>query len=231
MTNTPLGWERILGAVLGGAATPKRRQRRRTTRSADKGLINVSIGSGNSRALNSALGTLATIAATALAKTLSGGGEGQAAPAPAPRRQVDVRPPAGLPQTGATPWTPPPVEAGPDADSAETLLLLRVAIAAAKADGVLDRDERAHIAGQLDAAGLSPAERDYVLRDLESPVDVAEVAKQARDPMFAAQLYAAAVAAIGEVSPAERDFLDRIGTALRLDKAATAAIEARLSAG
>jgi len=232
MASSSLSAERILGALLRGAAAPPRR-RRRTTKASNSGLINISLGSGSSRGLNSALGALATIAATALAKSLSGGGQAAPAPTPAParspRRSVDVQPSAGVPSTGATPWTPPPVEAsGPDADSAEALLLIRAAIAAAKADGVLDKDERTHIAGQLDAAGLSAEERDYVLRDLDSPLDVAAIAKEARDPMLAAQVYAAAVAAAGEISAAERAFLDALGSKLRLDKAATAAIEARL---
>ncbi len=46
--------------------------------------------------------------------------------------------------------------------------------------------------------------------------------------MLAAQLYAAAFAAAGEVSAAERAWLDRLAKALRLDAAASAAIEARL---
>lgn len=220
---------RVLGALLGGAATPPRRRRRTP---ANRGLINVSIGSGGSRALNAALGTLATVAAKALADTLAGPATPapRPAPAPAPRRPVDVRPPARLPQTGATPWTPPPVEAaGPSADSAEALLLVRAAIAAAKADGTLDAGERAHIAGQLDAAGLSAEERDFVLRDLDTPLAPEAIAKQVRDPMLAAQVYAAAVAGAGEVSEAERAFLDTLARALRLDGAATAAIEARLA--
>jgi uncharacterized membrane protein YebE (DUF533 family) len=101
-------------------------------------------------------------------------------------------------------------------------------IAAARADGTVDREERAAIAKQLDSAGLTPAERDRVLADFDRPASIEELARGARDPMLAAQLYAAAFGAAGELSPDERAWLDRLGVALRLDKAAIAAIERRL---
>jgi uncharacterized membrane protein YebE (DUF533 family) len=47
--------------------------------------------------------------------------------------------------------------------------------------------------------------------------------------MLAAQLYAAAVVGAGEVTAAERAWLDEFAKALKLDRAATAAIEARLT--
>jgi uncharacterized membrane protein YebE (DUF533 family) len=71
-------------------------------------------------------------------------------------------------------------------------------------------------------------ERDHVLADFDRPATIEDLARQARDPMLAAQLYAAAAAAVGEVSAPERIWLDRFGAALRLDKSAQAAIEKRL---
>jgi uncharacterized membrane protein YebE (DUF533 family) len=103
-------------------------------------------------------------------------------------------------------------------------------IAAAKSDGSVDAAERAAIAGQLDAAGLSPEERDFVLNDFDRPLTPEALAKEARDPMLRARLYAAAFAACGNVTPAERAWLDALAKAMRLDKAAAAAIEERLSA-
>ncbi|MBY0336851.1 MAG: tellurite resistance TerB family protein, partial [Acetobacteraceae bacterium] len=107
-------------------------------------------------------------------------------------------------------------------------LLLRAMIAAARADGQVDAGERRAIAAQLDAAGLSAAERDAVLRDFDNPATPDELAREARDPMLAAQLYAAAVAAAGEISAGERAWLDRLATGLKLDQAARRAIESRL---
>lgn len=213
--------ERLLGALIGGAATPPRR--RRTTRTAASPL--------GSRQTASAIGALASIAASVLGGVFSGG----TTQAPARGRVPDTR---GEPWSGApasapsrapvgTGWSPPPAPA-PDAEDSEGLLLVRAAIAAAKADGALDAEERAHITRQLDDAGLTQAERDFVLGDLQRPLSPAELAKQARDPMLAAQVYAAAAASAGSVSDTERAWLDSLAQALRLDRAAAAAIEARL---
>jgi uncharacterized membrane protein YebE (DUF533 family) len=107
--------------------------------------------------------------------------------------------------------------------------MVRAMIAAAKADGRVDPAERAAIAGQLDAAGLSAAERDFVLADFDRPLTPEALAQEAADPMLRARLYAAAVAGAGEISAQERAWLDALAKALRLDKAAAAAIEERLA--
>jgi uncharacterized membrane protein YebE (DUF533 family) len=106
--------------------------------------------------------------------------------------------------------------------------MVRAMIAAAKADGGVDAAERGAIAAQLDAAGLSAEERDFVLADFDHPLSPEALAKQARDPMLRARIYAAAFAGAGEVTPAERTWLDSLARALKLDKAAAAAIEERL---
>jgi uncharacterized membrane protein YebE (DUF533 family) len=136
--------------------------------------------------------------------------------------------------TGASPWAqprpaPPPEPTGPEAEEAEALLMIRAMIAAAKADGRVDAAERAAIAAQLDAAGLSAEERDFVLADFDRPLTPEALARDARDPMLRARLYAAAFAGAGEVTPPERAWLDALAQALKLDKAAAAAIEERLS--
>jgi uncharacterized membrane protein YebE (DUF533 family) len=137
----------------------------------------------------------------------------------------------GATKPAADPWAPVATEAAeePSAESAEALLMLRVMIAAAKADGAIDAEERGRIAAQLDGAGLSAKARDAVLADFDKPQSPAALAKQATDPMLAAQLYAAAVVGAGEIAAAERAWLDELAKALKLDRAATAAIEARLA--
>jgi uncharacterized membrane protein YebE (DUF533 family) len=126
------------------------------------------------------------------------------------------------------PPAPEPAYDAPSAEDAESLLLVRAMIAAAKADGSVDAAERRAIADQLDAAGLDAEERDFVLADFDKPMTPEALAKQATDPMLRARLYAAAVAAMGEVTAAERDWLDRLAKAMKLDRAAAAAIEERL---
>ena len=123
--------------------------------------------------------------------------------------------------------TPPPVSA----EDREGLLMLRAMIAVAKADGQIDSEERARIADQLDAAGLSPAGRDAVLATFDADTTPEALAQEARDPMLAAQLYAAAVAGAASIEGAERAWLDSFARALRLDRAATEAIERRIRGG
>jgi uncharacterized membrane protein YebE (DUF533 family) len=219
---------RLAEALLGGAATPPRRRRRRAAPSL--------LGSSRSREAQAVRGlaTLAGIAIEALGRSRSA----PPPPAPAPaRRAPDLPPPRVETTPKPSPWgvrqPAPPTEPEPEApaaEEAEALLLIRAMIAAAVADGVTDAAERAAIAAQLDAAGLDVRERDFVLADFDRPMTPEALAREASDPMLAAQLYAAAVAAAGEISAGERAFLDRFAKALRLDKAAAAAIEQRLGA-
>lgn len=136
----------------------------------------------------------------------------------------------GATKPATDPWAPVKAEAEeePSAETAEALLMLRAMIAAAKADGAIDAEERSRIAAQLDDAGLSPAARDMVLADFDKPLTPAALAKLASDPMLAAQLYAAAVVGAGDIAATERAWLDEFAKALKLDHAAAAAIEARL---
>ena len=237
---------RSLGALVQGAATPPRRRR------ATGGAFGMSVT--QTRQIGRALGALAAAALDALKAPPPG--EATSAPTGKPAGRVrDVQPPPRIPQTGGSPWTPrpgrrePPApldepdgrragpeggpatgpEAMPAAEHAEALLLTQAMIAAARADGVTDAAERTAIARQLDAAGLTAAERDHVLASFDRPMTPQALAQAARDPMLRAQLYAAAAAAMGEIAPPERAWLDQFGTALKLDPAARASIEGRLA--
>jgi uncharacterized membrane protein YebE (DUF533 family) len=219
---------RVLGALLGGAAQTPQRRRRSTSPA--------SILTGRSTEARAAR-AIGALAVGALTEWMSRSRQPDPPPAPAtPPRPAHRGPAPRMPDTGASPWrvpttaAPQPEEpAGPAAEEAEALLMVRAMIAAAKADGAVDAAERRSIAAQLDAAGLSAEERDFVLADFDRPLTPADLAKEARDPMLKARLYAAAFAGAGEVTSAERAWLDQLAAALKLDKAAAAAIEARLA--
>ena len=235
---------RILGALVQGAATPPRRRR-------SAGAFGMT--ATQTRQLGRVLGSLAEAAMDAMkappAPRAPGGrgpvqdtaprgpgrdtaprGPGRDTAPPGPDREPAPR----IPQTGNSPWTPrpgtePPAPRDePGAEHAEAVLLTQTMIAAARADGVTDAKERAAIARQLDTAGLTAAERDHVLASFDKPATPEALAVQAGDPMLRAQLYAAAVAAMGEITLPERGWLDRLGVALKLDQAARTSIEARL---
>lgn len=225
-----MNFGRVLQALLRGAAPP----RRRAARPGAFGLNQT-----QTRQIGRALGTLAAAAAAAMA------GKGVAAPAPSPapaprtpaKGTAKTRAPAGeaprpaaparrLPQTAPT-SAPEPLDE-PRVENAEARLMLRAMIAAAKADGVVDRDERAAILEQLNAGGFTDQERDALLADFDRPATPQELGRAVRDPMLAAQVYAAAVFAAADMTEPERAWLDQLGTALKLDATARQAIEARL---
>jgi hypothetical protein len=236
--------ERILGALLGGAASGGLRPARRRRTPAP--LIDVRVGGSRTAAR-----ALASLAGAVLGTVLGGAG-GAPPPVPPPRRggpvdAASTRPPppppgrqgAPLPNPWSSPAPPRPAPrasgteaaagAATGAEDAEALLILRGMISCAKADGTLDAAERAAIADQLDRAGLDQAARDLVLAEFARPAGVAEIAAEVRDPVLAAQVYAAAFLAAGELGPAERAWLDGFARAAGLDQKAAKEIERRLS--
>jgi uncharacterized membrane protein YebE (DUF533 family) len=225
---------RVLGALLGGAAQPKRRRR---TTGVSGGVGSLLTGRSTEARAVRAIGALAAGAITEWMRSSSQPSAPAQAPKPAaPMRRASEAQAGRIPQTGGSPWATqrapdpgPEPSPGPDAEEAEALLMVRAMIAAAKADGTVDAAERAAIAGQLDAAGLTAEERDFVLADFDRPLTPEALAREARDPMLRARLYAAAFAAAGTITPPERAWLDALAKALKLDKAAAAAIEERLA--
>ncbi|MBR0682250.1 tellurite resistance TerB family protein [Roseomonas eburnea] len=164
-------------------------------------------------------------------------GGAKTAPTPGGRGSVPATGPWGAAPAGKPApegWAPVPGVPPPPSVSAEDregLLMLRAMIAAAKADGHVDSSERERIADQLAAAGLGTAARDAALAEFDRAAAPEELAREARDPMLAAQLYAAAVAGAASIEGAERAWLDGFAKALRLDRAATEAIERRIRGG
>ncbi|MGX9967071.1 DUF533 domain-containing protein [Roseomonas sp. F4] len=217
-----MNWNRVLGALLNGATRPPRRRLRRT-----------GLPGGGQMAMARTLARLATVAIEAMTRG------GQPAPAPAPVRRRTTKAAsapaptrsARLPDWTASPYSPPstPEPEAPVVETAEAVLMIRAMVAAAKADGAIDAAERQAIASQLDGAGLTAEERDFILADFDAPLTPEALAQQAGDPMLRARIYAAAVAAMDDITAPERAWLDRLGKALRLDRQAAEAIEERLA--
>lgn len=107
-------------------------------------------------------------------------------------------------------------------------LALRAMIQAAKADGKLDAREIERITGKLHEAGEDHAARDFVLREMSGPLDVEGLARQARNPKEAAEVYAASLMAIEVDTQEERDYLARLAGALGLSQPTVAYIHQSL---
>ncbi|MES2713638.1 MAG: DUF533 domain-containing protein [Pseudomonadota bacterium] len=249
-----MDFSRILGAVLQGAVQPPRRTTRGRRAQSIPGFG--TSRSANAQ-LARALTGLATVAIEALSNRQSTP-EPSPAPRRrvpdmrAPEQAPERAPQESVPRTGSSPWTPRPAPPAPppEAETAEALLMIRAMIAAARADGVIDAAERTALmltADDMRKFGhehpLGPTWRGYqdidpavltrervlkFLADFDAPLTPAALAKEVRDPMQAAQLYAGAFAAMGEVSEAERAWLQAFARALKLDRDAASAIEARL---
>ena len=89
-------------------------------------------------------------------------------------------------------------------------------IAAANADHHVDEAERARIVEALEAAEASAEDRAYVLRELESPASMAQLAAQATTPELAGEVYMASLMAIDLDTEAERNYLQRLAARLGL---------------
>lgn len=95
--------------------------------------------------------------------------------------------------------------------------LLRAMIAAAKADGHIDASEQARVFAELDKAELDADDKAFVMDELRAPLDIDAVAKAARTPEEAAEIYTASLLAIDVDNAAERGYLALLAARLGLD--------------
>jgi uncharacterized membrane protein YebE (DUF533 family) len=162
----------------------------------------------------------------ALAGALLGGGLGGAARGGAMAvlgtlavgalRRAQARAEAGGGDAGASVPTAE-VEAltGPETEK----LLVRAMISAAKADGQIDQAEMEKVIGRISGGSVTPEEKQFVLDEMQAPLDVQALAAGARTPEQAAEVYAASLLAIDIDSDRERQYLTQLAQALRLDTA------------
>lgn len=121
--------------------------------------------------------------------------------------------------------SPAPAPAGAD----PILRLVRLTVAAARADGTLSDGERAYILENARQAGVE----DVVLRELEAPWPVAEIVRGVADHAQKAELYRLAytiVRADEDVSHVERIWLAQLAVHLGLDAHEAARIESDTAA-
>lgn len=120
----------------------------------------------------------------------------------------------GMPPAG-TPFNP--ASEAEQQDVGRTLLLAM--IQAAKADGHIDADEQGRIFAEMDKLDLDADDKAFVMDALRAPLDVDGLARRAKGPEQAAEIYAASLLAIDPDEPAERAYLSLLAARLRLDEA------------
>lgn len=107
--------------------------------------------------------------------------------------------------------------------------VLTAMIAAAKADGEVDRAESQKIFGQMEQAGLSGEEKAFLLSELAKPLNIEDVAKHAATPEVAAQLFTASAIVIGQPNDRERDYLAMLAQRLNIPQGFIDQLSAQMS--
>ena len=102
-------------------------------------------------------------------------------------------------------------------------------IAAAKADGHIDEQERARIAQKLGEAELGSAAESFLIDELSRPTDLDALVAAAHTDAQKMELYTAARLTIEPDARAERGFLDMLAGRLKLPDTLIDHIEATVS--
>ncbi|RJG10208.1 tellurite resistance TerB family protein [Pseudomonas cavernicola] len=109
--------------------------------------------------------------------------------------------------------------------------ILRALIAASKADGRIDEQEKKLIYAEIAKLTDDPELQDWLDQEVSRPLDAAQVAQAAQTPEMAAEMYLASVLLVGSQQGGERDYLDELARQLKLDPALKAELEAQLGSG
>lgn len=111
------------------------------------------------------------------------------------------------------------------------LLVIRAMISAAKADGAVDGGEMSRIMGKLNEEGADSQARDFVMSELQKPLDLDSLVRNVKSPEEAVQIYGASLLAIEVDSEAERAYLAKLAERLGLDGETVERIHANLGVG
>lgn len=137
--------------------------------------------------------------------------------------------------TGEPELLPPPADTSfhpaqaPQGEHEFALALVRTMIAAAKADGHIDEQERARIAQKLGEAELGSAAESFLIDELSRPTDLDALVAAAHTDAQKMELYTAARLTIEPDARAERGFLDMLAGRLKLPDTLIDHIEATVS--
>lgn len=144
--------------------------------------------------------------------------------------------PGAEPAQGQPELLPPPSNnefdpsRAPQGEAEFSLALVRAMIAAAKADGHIDEEEKQKIGDRLAIAGLGSEAEAFLREELEKPLDLDELVALAQTEAQRVELYTASRLTIEPDSRAERGYLDLLAGRLRLPDALVDHIEATVSA-
>ena len=212
---------RLLGGMLGGGMRPDRIGRRLS-----RGFGRGAVGMGGA----ALLGGLAWAAFEHFSNRQNPQTSvpaGTPPPPPLARGTATPPPPPGAAAPPPPPSAPPPP---PGITAEAALTLVRAMIAAAKADGEIDRDEMQRIVERLEQAGASQEERAFVLAEVAKPLDIDALVAQVAPPVTGADVYAASLLAIEVDTAEEIAYLRRLAERLALDRDTVRQLHEQLNA-
>ncbi len=105
---------------------------------------------------------------------------------------------------------------GPEAE-AHSHAVLRALIAAAKADGSIDDNEKQMISAEIGRHTDDPQLQQWLDEEVAKPLNAADFAEYAGDGAMAAEVYLASVMLVNDQAPKERSYLDELAAQLRLE--------------
>jgi len=106
---------------------------------------------------------------------------------------------------------------GPDVED-HSHAVLRALIAAAKADGRIDDAEKQMISTEIGKHTDDPDLQQWLDEEVARPLDANDVALSAtNDPAIAAEMYLASVMLVNDQGEAERNYLDELAVALKIE--------------
>ena len=106
--------------------------------------------------------------------------------------------------------------------------ILKALVAAAKADGHVDDNERQLIEGEFTRLTGDQELRHWLHAELNKPLDPADVARSARTPEIAAEMYLASVMMVDEEHFMERAYLDELARQLKIEPGLKAELESQV---
>ncbi|MEM0900639.1 MAG: tellurite resistance TerB family protein [Pseudomonadota bacterium] len=121
------------------------------------------------------------------------------------------------------------LENGQDNADEFALTLVKAMIAAARADGHIDDDERAKIAEKLEMSGADDDAASFIRAELAKPVDLDQLVANAKTEAQRVELYTASRLAIDPQTRAERGYLDMLAGRLQLPDPLVDHIEATVA--
>ncbi|RUM97505.1 tellurite resistance TerB family protein [Pseudaminobacter arsenicus] len=144
-----------------------------------------------------------------------------------PAEAAPVNQPELLPAPADTSFHP---SQAPQGEGEFALTLVRAMIAAAKADGHIDEEERRKIGDKLSLAGIGSEAEDFLRSELERPLDLDELVAAARSDAQKIEIYTASRLTIDPDTRTERGYLDMLAGRLQLPDALIDHIESTVSA-